>query len=75
MESGSAFKWLEIMGGVVLASAFLIIYVVSVGWAARDAESRGKSGCLVAALVAFVSWPLSLLMWIVFRPESTTDKN
>ena len=35
----------------------------------RDAERRGKSGCLVAILVFFLSWPLGLILWIVFRPE------
>lgn len=68
MQLSPALYWLEIIGGVVFAAIFLIVYISSVGWAARDAETRGKSGCLVALLVAFGTWPLSLLMWIAFRP-------
>jgi hypothetical protein len=45
------------------------VYVASIVWAARDAEDRGKSGCLVALLVALLSWPLGLVAWLVFRPE------
>lgn len=45
------------------------VYVWSLIWCYGDAEKRGKPGCLVALLVALVSWPISLLVWIVFRPE------
>lgn len=44
-------------------------FVVSIAWAYADAKERGKPGCLVALFVAFFSWPLSLVMWIIFRPE------
>lgn len=60
---------LAVVGGVLVVAAFLAAFIASVGWAARDAEKRGKSGCLVALLVAFITWPLSLLMWVAFRPE------
>lgn len=45
------------------------LYIVSIFWAFGDAERRGKSGCLVALIVAFLSWPLGLLLWVVLRPE------
>jgi len=38
-------------------------------WAARDAVSRGKSGLLVSLLVLFAGWPLSLVAWLVMRPD------
>jgi hypothetical protein len=47
----------------------LVVYVASVGWAYTDAQARGKSGCLVALLVAILSWPVGLLIWLVFRPD------
>ncbi len=50
----------------------LVLYVWSIIWAYRDAERRGKPGWLVALLVALLSWPVSLLVWIVFRPGLTT---
>ena len=49
----------------------LVVYVGSIIWAYRDAERRGKPGWLVALLVALLSWPLSLLVWVVFRPGIT----
>ena len=48
---------------------FLGLYIWSIFWAFGDAESRGKSGCLVALLVAFLSWPIGLVVWLVFRPN------
>lgn len=53
---------------LVLSLALFVIYAWSVFWAFGDAERRGKSGCLVALLL-LLSWPLGLLLWIVFRPE------
>ena len=49
--------------------AFLALWARSIWWAADDARSRGKSGCLVALLVALLPWPLGLIAWRVFRPE------
>ena len=58
-----------VLFGVLLALVLTGLFVYSIVWCYGDAESRGKSGCLVALLVALVSWPLSLLIWVVFRPE------
>ncbi len=42
------------------------------GWTFRmcagDARRRGKSPLLVTLLI-FVSFPLGLLLWLLFRPE------
>ncbi len=38
-------------------------------WVHRDAELRGKQGWLVVLLVLFLDWPISLVVWMVFRPE------
>lgn len=60
-------------GAVVLAAVFVIglvwLYVWSIIWAYGDAVARGKSGVLVALLVALLSWPGGLLAWLVFRPN------
>ncbi len=47
------------------------LYLYSVFWAYSDAVARGKPGCLVALLVFFLTWPLGLILWIIFRPERT----
>lgn len=64
-QGGSA--WGLIALAFVLA--MLALWLWSVVWAYGDAERRGKSGCLVALLVMLVSWPLGLLIWVIFRPE------
>jgi len=48
----------------------LFLYIWSLVWVYGDAERRGKSGCLVAILAALIQWPVSLLLWLVFRPET-----
>ena len=54
-------------------SIFFVAYLLSIVWAGRDANARGKSGCLVAFLV-WLFWPLSLLVWIVSRPKHDPTK-
>lgn len=62
----------ELVGMIVGAFIGLIvffIYIATVVWAYSDGNARGKSGCLVALLVALLSWPIGLLIWIVLRPN------
>jgi hypothetical protein len=66
-EAGAGIVMILLM--LAFAAIVLGIMVWSLVWTYGDAERRGKSGCLVALLVALFSWPFSLLMWIVFRPE------
>lgn len=54
---------------LILALLVLVLYIWSIVWAYNDGERRGKPGWLVALLVALVSWPLSLLIWLLFRPD------
>jgi len=57
----------------------LALYPISIIWAYRDAQARGKSGVALALLVAlspffaFIAWPLSMLAWVVFRPEKQSS--
>ena len=62
-----AFLWIVFIIPAILF--ILILLIVSLVWAYRDAEKRGKPGWLVALMVFFVNWPFSLLIWLVFRPE------
>ncbi len=57
---------------LLVGLAGIILYVWSIIWSYRDAERRGKPGWLVALLVALLSWPLSLIIWVLFRPGITS---
>ena len=59
-----------VIGAVCLL--LFALYVFTIFWAWGDANSRGKPGCLVALLVAFLSWPLGLVLWVIFRPNERT---
>jgi hypothetical protein len=61
--AGFGILWLVL--GLIVAG----LYIWSIVWAYNDGERRGKPGWLVALLVALVSWPLSLLIWLLFRPD------
>lgn len=56
--------------GLILGLVVLVVYIWSIVWSYKDAERRGKPGWLVALLVALISWPISLLVWLIFRPDS-----
>ena len=69
-------EWDRIVAGefglilLIVSLVFFGLWVWSIVWAYRDAEKHGKSGVLVALLVAFLSWPLGLLAWVIFRPDA-----
>jgi chromate transport protein ChrA len=44
-------------------------YFYSIFTSFSDANRRGKSGWLVALFVAFVSWPIGWIAWLIFRPN------
>ena len=54
---------------IPLGIVILGLFIWSLVWVYGDAEKRGKSGCLVALLVFLLEWPVSLLVWPVFRPD------
>lgn len=47
---------------------WLIVWVICGIWAASDAASRGKSGCL-AFLLLLLGGPIGLIIWLLIRPE------
>lgn len=49
------------------------LYAYSLIWVYRDAEKRGKSGVVVMLLVAFLFWPLGLLVWLAVRDNRKTS--
>lgn len=52
------------LGFVVLAAL-----AGSVAWVWRDANRRGQPGFIVAVLVALLCWPVSLIVWVLARPN------
>ncbi len=55
--------------GIFFGTIVLALMIWSLVWVYSDAEARGKSGFLVAFLVFLLNWPISLLLWLVVRPE------
>ena len=53
----------------VVAIGFLGLLLWSLVWVYRDAEARGKPGWAVALVVLVLKWPISLLLWMIFRPQ------
>lgn len=49
----------------------VILYIWSGVLAYQDGLRRGKSPWLIAFLVLFAGWPVTLLLWIAFRPDQT----
>jgi hypothetical protein len=58
--------------GFVIATIFLVGLIAFFIWLKNDAESRGKSGCLVCLLVFFLQIP-GLIIWLLIRPEKTPE--
>ena len=63
---------------ILLAIPFFLVLlgllIWSLVWVYGDAEKRGKPGWVVALMVFLLNWPISLLVWVVFRPEEKTKK-
>ena len=52
---------------IIIVLVCLALYIASIVWVYRDAQRRGKNGVLVALLVALISWPMGLLVWLLIR--------
>lgn len=52
---------------VVVGLVILGLYIWSIVWAYKDAKRRDQYPILVALMVAFLSWPLGLIIWILIR--------
>ena len=47
---------------------FLLLFISSLVWLYRDAEARGKTGCLWL-LIAFISWPFGFIAYLILRDK------
>jgi hypothetical protein len=62
----------EILLVLLIVPVMLVIlglFVWSIVWVHGDAIKRGKPGWAVVLLVILLEWPISLLLWVVFRPD------
>lgn len=57
---------------IILFGLAALLWIGSLIWVYRDAKKRGLSGVaslLVTALVGFTAWPLTVIGWIILRPN------
>jgi hypothetical protein len=59
---------LRLLAGVGFLMGLAFIFM-SLRWVCQDAERRQKDGMIVATIVFLCGYPLSLLVWMAFRPE------
>jgi hypothetical protein len=52
--------------GIICAVVFVVLFALSLVWVYRDAEARGKTGCLWL-LIVFFTWPFGLLAYVLLR--------
>ena len=68
-DDSGALPAVAIIIALIIGLVFFIIYIASLVWVYRDAERRGKSGILVALLIAVISWPIGLIVWLIVRDK------
>jgi hypothetical protein len=56
------------LGLLILPAAYIGMLLWTLWVCAGDARRRGKSPLLVTLLI-FISFPLGLILWLLFRPE------
>ena len=69
-DSSFSFGDFKMNGPWWLMLPVFILFLWSVFWIMRDAEQRGKSGCLALLFLVVASWPVSILWWLWLRPPS-----
>lgn len=68
-DGDSSMGMVAIIIAIIVGLIFFAIYIASLVWVYRDANRRGKSGIVVALLVALISWPIGLLVWVLIRDK------
>ena len=52
----------------------LVLYIWSLVWVYSDAKKRGKPAGLVTLVVALLKWPISILLWLIIRPDNINSE-
>ena len=63
--------WILLFVPLMLVMLGLLLW--SLVWVHGDAVKRGKPGWAVVLLVLLLEWPISLLLWLVFRPDTDPE--
>jgi uncharacterized membrane protein YozB (DUF420 family) len=61
------FEGIGLVMVILLSVLALGLYVWSIVWAYNDAKQRRQHPVLVAIMVALLSWPLGLVVWLIVR--------
>lgn len=69
--STDAFGTVLFLFTMILMVAFVAAYAVSLVWLYRDAQARGKTGCMWL-LIAFFTWPFGVLAYYLLRDKTVT---
>ncbi|MEK6481136.1 hypothetical protein WJR50_26575 [Catalinimonas sp. 4WD22] len=67
------FFWDLTIVSASIAIVLGIVYLITIVWSYNDAKKRGVNGVIVAALVAFLAWPLSFIGWLILRPSKKEE--
>lgn len=66
--SAESFGNLLLSMGVLVGLVVMLLFVLSLVYVYRDAEARGKTGCLWS-LIVFFTWPLGLIAYLLLRDQ------
>jgi len=61
-----AFGSLVTIAAILLGVLLIVFFAGSLVWVYRDAETRGKTGCLWVLLLWF-TWPFGLVAYLLLR--------
>jgi hypothetical protein len=59
---------MQILESLILFAAVIGMFAWTIRLCVIDAQRRGKSPLLVTLLI-LISFPLGLILWLIFRPE------
>ena len=67
-DSLFSFGDFKVSGPWWITVPIFVLFIWSVFWIMRDAEHRGRSGCLALIFLVVATWPVPILWWLWLRP-------
>jgi len=59
---------LMLIVGIFFGLLMMLLFIISLIWVYRDAQKRGKTGCLWL-LIVFFTWPFGLIAYLLLRDQ------
>jgi len=59
---------LMLIVGIFFGLSMMLLFIISLIWVYRDAQKRGKTGCLWL-LIVFFTWPFGLIAYLLLRDQ------